>query len=410
MQVIILRWCGIWKSSAGAHFIASTDPMPQRLRVLFAIGSLAGGGSERQLVNILRYLDRTRFQPLLYLVDRAGELLDEVPDDVPIFSYWPEQPHPRRNFPGRIHRAQVQHFRHVLAEQRPDVVYDRNWFMTMISGRATRAAGVPRLSVIVNEPVLDLGHASQRFFWLKRRLLQRAYQDAFRVVAVSETVRESALRYYHLSPDQVVTVPNFMDLERIDRIRDQEVSLESERFHIAAIGRLQTEKGHGTLLQALRDVVTVRQHRQLMLHILGQGPRERELREYVRSQHLSDHVQFHGFVANPLAIVRRSQLFCLPSLWEGMPNALLEAMACEVPVLASDCPGGVREVLDGGRLGRLVPPADAVALADAIEDALLHYADWRSMTGPARKHVEAAYSPQAGLAQLEPLLQSASEQ
>ena len=383
--------------------------MQQRIRVLFAIGSLAGGGSERQLVNILSYLDRSRFQPLLYLVDRAGELLSEVPDDVPIFSYWPDQPYPRWNYPGRIHRAQVRHFKQVIVEQRADVVYDRNWFMTLISAPAARAAGVPRLSVIVNEPVLDLEHASQRYFWFKKRLLQRAYQSAFRTLAVSGTVRESAIAYYDLEPNRVETVANFMDLKRIDHRRAHGAPLEAGRFHVVSVGRLQTEKGHRTLLEAMRTLVVERQRRQLLLHLLGRGPLESELRDYVQSQGLNDHVRLHGFVENPLAIVQHCQLFCLPSLWEGMPNALLEAMACEVPILAADCPGGVREVLDGGRHGRLVPPADAAALADAIEDALLHYADWRSRIGPARHHVETGYSPQAGLARLEPLLQAASE-
>ena len=69
--------------------------MPDRIRVLFAIGSMAGGGSERQLLGVLQHLDRSRFAPLLYLVDRKGELLDEVPADVPVFSFWDRHRYPR---------------------------------------------------------------------------------------------------------------------------------------------------------------------------------------------------------------------------------------------------------------------------------------------------------------------------
>jgi len=89
-----------------------------------------------------------------------------------------------------------------------------------------------------------------------------------------------------------------------------------------------------------------------------------------------------------------------------MPNALVEAMLCRTPVLATDCKSGPREILDAGRFGRLVPPADARLLADAIEDALLNPETWRSRIEPARDHIERTFSPAAAMEPLQSLFES----
>ena len=87
-----------------------------------------------------------------------------------------------------------------------------------------------------------------------------------------------------------------------------------------------------------------------------------------------------------------------------MPNALLEAMACRIPVLSTDCPSGPREILQDGRLGHLIPAADEQALADAIEDAMENYPVWYDKVSAAREHVENQFAPAAGIRRLEELI------
>src|SRR5207302_6873274 len=112
------------------------------------------------------------------------------------------------------------------------------------------------------------------------------------------------------------------------------------------------------------------------------------LQAFIDQHQLQLHVTLAGFRANPLVYFSRANLFCLSSLYEGMPNALVEALVCRVPVLATDCPSGPREVLCDGKYGRLVPPADARALADAIEDAIMHPGAWRALLNAASEHIE----------------------
>jgi glycosyltransferase involved in cell wall biosynthesis len=398
--------------------------MSERIRVLFTIGSMAGGGSERQMLSVLRHLDRARFTPLLYLVDRRGELLHEVPADVPVFAFSDRARPIRWNFPGRIHRAQVRDLARVLREARIDVIYERTFFMTLIAAAAARrvpsssrgvAGGprrtVPRIAVIVSNPARDLAQTAGRFLRWKRWLLRKAYREAARVVAVSEGVRRSARDYYELPADRIVTAYNFVDLERIDREANARGSVagvnprDPRRFHIIAAGRLQEEKGFLYLLEAMQDLVHRRGRKEVWLHILGQGRQEAELREFVRTNRLEDHVCIAGFVENPFVYFRSADLFCLPSLYEGMPNVLIEALTCGVPVLATDCESGPAEILAGGRYGKLVPPADAHALADAIEDAVLRPDQWRSLLPAARAHVDEFFSLRSGVARVEAMLE-----
>lgn len=383
--------------------------MPRKVRVLFAVGSMAGGGSERQLLGLLTHLDRSRFVPHLYLVSRSGELLPEVPPDVPVFAF--EDAHwrpPLIKVPGGMHRSQIRHLADVLREQRIDVVYDRTYHMTLLTAGAVRRQPARRISVAVANPRLDFEFTAQRYRFVKRYLLRKAYRQADRVVAVSKGVRTSLVDEFGVPLDRVTVIYNFLDLDRIDRLAAAvdlaADSSDQDRFRLLAVGRLGPEKGYFDLLQAVRDLVQQRGLGQIHLRILGEGPLRESLQSYVAEHGLAEHVSLDGFQKNPYLFFSRAHLFCLTSVYEGLPNVLLEAMACRLPVLATDCPYGPREILCEGRYGRLVPPANPTAFADAVEDAVRNYPNWQAVVPAARERVETDFSPQNGLRNVEKLL------
>lgn len=381
-----------------------------KLRVLFLIGSLRAGGSERQTVNILRFLDRSRFTPLLYLIAREGEMLAEVPADVPITSWSERRGRERLYIPGGAQFRQARDLARVLRDEQIDVLYDRTWQMTLLAGAASRGLGVRRISAAVSDPRLALEHSRERFRSLKRELLRLSYRRADCVAAASEGVRDALIGYFGLEPQRVRVVRNIIDLERIQQLSEAEAPrLEPDRFHVIFAGRLGAEKGPQYLLQATDELVNQRGRRDVCVHLLGDGPLRRELEERVRTVRLERHVRFEGYQPNPYSWMKRAQLFCLPSLYEGLPNALLEALACGVPAIAADCPHGPAEILQGGRFGRLAPTADPAALADAIEDAMLNYPEWKARAETARNFVEESFSPQAAVANLQELLLSAAK-
>ena len=380
--------------------------MNAKVRVLFAIGSMAGGGSERQIIGILKHVDRTRFEPLLYLIHRDGELLPEIPEDVPVFVFSERVSAAGWNYPGRINGKQLRDLASVMREQHVDVVYDRTFQMTLVTAPAARRCSVPRISVAVADPKIDLEQNAKQFIGIKRRRLRRGYLTANRVAAVSEGVREALIAYHQLPPELVVTVRNFLDIERIERLANEPVpKFDPDRFHVVCAGRLHPQKGYGDLLSALDWAVNNQGHQQILLHIFGQGELQSELEQFVETKRLGDHVRFEGFHVNPLPCIKQAQLFCLPSHYEGMPNSLVEAMALCVPVLATDCPSGPREVLAAGRYGRLVPVGDVTALGKNLEEAVLHYDEWKSGVPEARAFIEETFSPKAGIERIETLIQ-----
>ncbi len=382
----------------------------RRLRVLFVIGTMSGGGAERQVVEILRLIDRSRFEPLLYLATRTGELLASIPSDVPILAFRDESPETwMQRFVRRCKLSPVARYLHlagVLRRERIDVIYDRTYRATLDAAGATWFRPTPRLSCCVIDPQPELEMHARRGRGLIWKIARSAYRRASLVLANSVGLRGRVIDYFRLPPDHVVTCRNLLDLDRLDRLANEPLpmNLLSEPFLLVAAGRLHAQKGYHYLLEAIDELVNRRQ-RQLRLVVLGTGELQSQLEEFVRDHGLQQHVTFAGFVANPLPWFRQANLFVLPSLFEGLPNSLLEAVACGTPALATDCPSGPSEILDEGRLGGLVAPADAGALADTIQAAMDCYPEWQQRAVLARESVRQRYDASTGMRELETLIE-----
>lgn len=371
---------------------------------------MSGGGAERQVVEILRLLDRSRFEPLLYLASRTGELLPEVPGDVPVFSFRDDAVETRIQWLLRRCKlsplARYLHLARVLRRERIDVIYDRTYRATLDAAGATWFRPTPRISCCVVDPQPQLEMHATRWRRLVWNIARSAYRRANLVVANSAGLRERVVEYFHLPEKAVVTCSNLMDLTRLDRLSSEplQINVANDAFLVVAVGRLHAQKGYRYLLEAIDELANRRQ-RQIQLVILGTGELRFELEEFVRTHGLKQSVKFAGFVANPLPLIQRAKLFVLPSLFEGLPNSLIEAVACGTPALAANCPSGPSEILDKGRLGGLVAPADSKALADEIEAAMDLYPQWKKRAAVARDSVRQRFDAIHGIRELEMLLE-----
>lgn len=145
---------------------------------------------------------------------------------------------------------------------------------------------------------------------------------------------------------------------------------------LACIGRLSEEKGHADFIEAL-GLVAGRGHR-VSAVLAGDGPERPRLEARIAALGLGDSVFLPGYLDRPQRVLEETDLMVLPSHTEGLPNAALEALAMDVPVLATRV-GGTPEVIDDGLTGRLVPPRDPAAMAAAIEDFLANRDTWAAM-------------------------------
>lgn len=391
-------------------------PESSRSHVLFVIGSMGGGGAERQMLEILKRLDRTRFQAFLYLSVKDGELLSEVPVDVPVYAYWDGS---KETWYGRLLRymkltrlLRQIHLADTLRRLKIDVIYDRTYLATLDAAGGCWLRPTKRVSCCVADPGPELELHARWSVALAWWFARRAYQRASVVLANSQGLRNRVLEYFRLDSDHVKVYYNLIsDIRESERINfeNQQAAQQSSAapkdrpFRIVSSGRLHPQKGHIVLLRAIEQLVHQR-GRSLTLEVYGKGESENELHAYVKQHRLESTVMMAGFVADPRTLYHDADLFILPSLVEGMPNALIEAVAAGIPALSSDCNSGPTEILDGGRCGGLVPPGDPTALADAIVDAMDHRDEWKARAIEGRKHVEQMFDPETNIRRLEELL------
>lgn len=195
------------------------------------------------------------------------------------------------------------------------------------------------------------------------------YAQADLIVGVSQGVADDLRKY--LSNGKIITLYNPVVDEALLIKSKETVADEWLREHkktvIVAAGRLERAKGFSTLIEAF---ASLRKNIDARLMILGEGTERAALEERIKELNLQEHVKLPGFAENPYAYMARADVFVFPSLREGLGNVLIEAMACKIPVVATDCDFGPREILADGKYGRLVAVGDAQALAEAMEQAL----------------------------------------
>jgi glycosyltransferase involved in cell wall biosynthesis len=221
------------------------------------------------------------------------------------------------------------------------------------------------------------------------------------LLAVSEGTARDASQFYSLPLQRIEVVPSPIDIGRIDELSvapiDNVKSLSLWQLRgnprILSIGRLSAEKGHRFLIEAvaLYNHQIRQQTRGLLpavdLHLLGDGVCRNDLEQQARELGIESHVFFHGHVDNPLPYLKQCDLFVLPSLYEGLPNVLLEAMACRSPILATNTESGAGEILRSHPLGSLADPASGSALADQIQDRFANEVFWQKRVDLAREFV-----------------------
>ncbi|MEJ7590201.1 MAG: glycosyltransferase [Planctomycetaceae bacterium] len=392
----------------------------RRIRVVFSIGAMHGGGSERQILLLLRHLDRQQFEPLLYLVYKSGPLLNLVPSDVPVTSFDTRVTSSRIYLPGLMHSRRVRDYARFLHEVNADVSYDRTFLMTLISAAGAQKAGVPNVSTIVTDPESGFAPVAGRFQWIKRRILHRLYNNSSQVLAVSDGAREAAIRFYGIRQDRIATLQNGVDvywiqqqatqaIENVWWTGEKRVTAATRVFRIVTAGRLNQQKGFHLLIDAIADLHRKFHEIEFRLAILGDGPHRINLENQIAELKLSGTVHLTGFQDNAIAWYRSADVFVLPSLVEGMPNVLLEAMACGTPVISSDCRSGPAEILDGGHYGNLVPAGSVDELGCAIAAMLMNPSPSQQCAAEAMTHVANYWSAPAAANRLGQVLKRCAQ-
>ncbi len=331
-------------------------------QVALFLPSLEGGGAEGVVVGLAAGFSERGLQVDLVLPRAVGSYRNQVTPGVRIVDL--RAPRVLASLP-----ALVQYLR----RERPQALLSTLDHANLVALWARRMARVPARLVI--REANTLSRVSQRETQVKTRLMprlmRRFYPWADAIVAVSEGVAGDLAQAIGLPRERIRVIYNPVVtaqlLARAQKHPGHAWLAPGQPPVVLGVGRLTAQKDFATLIRAF---ARVRQERPVRLLILGEGEARPELEALVQQLGVAADVDLPGFAENPFAYMARAAAFVLSSAWEGLPNVLIQAMACGCPAVSTDCPSGPAEILDGGRYGPLVPVGDVDALARAIHGTL----------------------------------------
>lgn len=335
--------------------------------IVVYVGSLAGGGGERVVIYLLKWLSMHHLNTVLMVHGNSGEYSELVPSNVTIV--------PVGISFGRLgFIRRIQAVRNKIIELKPRIVLS---FMTPANISLMRAFGLVShpFKIILNvQNNLDSNvqiNKSSLYSRLRRIETKILYNLSDRVVCASNGIRDSLHSEWGIDGKKLSVVSNPVDCASVrDASQDDngfKYIFRKDTPVIIAVGRLVEQKGYGDMIDVF---ASIRSERLCNLLILGQGPLENELRQKIAALGLTDDIKLIGFVKNPWKYIRRSTLFLSTSYWEGLPLILLEVMALGIPAVCTDCDYGPREVIDNKRNGFLVPVGDLQEIAERVSTVL----------------------------------------
>jgi glycosyltransferase involved in cell wall biosynthesis len=371
----------LWACTSAALRLLRFAPVARPVPIAFVLSSFEPGGTERQMVELVQRLDRSRWAAHVVSMRAGGELRDRVADVAPIAAF------PVTSFHQPEFLHQVWSLAAWCRRNRIAVVHTVDLPANVFGLAASSLARVPvrianRRNVNPGKTMVELG--AQRL----------AYAGAHRIVANCHAAADR-LRFERVPRKKIAVIPNGIDLARFAR-----PAISTAVRRVVIVGNLRPEKGHDVLIDAA--ALVAQRFPATRFDIVGAGPLRDALTRRVHERQLASVVRFAGHQADVATWLQAADLLVLPSRSEAFPNAVLEGMAAGLAIVASDV-GGVPELIDDGRTGLLTPAGDARVLADRISSLIADPAMAARLGAAARREVASRYSFERMVTQFENL-------
>ena len=366
------------------------------VKVFFLDRTLKIGGAERVLRTLVESFDRRRVEPVLALIYEPGQLANGL-EKLGVHVYCNLA---RSKVDPRLLPALVR----IIRRERPDIIYTCNYPITMLYGRVAGLLAGVRTHVVA---LHSIGYIKRpRWRALNLRMMKPFIS---RLVAVSEGQKRYYCATHGIPPAKIEVIHVGIDIGRFspdshDRSAKAELSIPEDAYVVGILAVLRPEKNHEMFLQAAKQLLT--QRRGIYFMIVGDGPERRRLEELARQLGISDYVRFTGARSDVPRMLRAFDIsvLCSTNIVETFPQALLEAMAMELPVVSTNV-GSVGEVVVDGVTGMLVPEKDTEALADRILRLLDQPDLAREMGRAGRRRVKELFSKEVMVKRFEDLFE-----
>lgn len=324
---------------------------PDRATVAFVLPSLAHGGSQRVLLNLMAGLDTSRFCVQFIVFESIGPLVQEVPDEVYLQILGT----------SRLRGSWLALWRK-LEELRPDVVVSTLGHVNLLL-LFMRPFLTFRTKVVIREPnTPSKSIPSLRFSKALVLGYQLLYRRADVVICQSELMRKELSADYGVPEDRMVFLPNPVDIESIRAGATPAKRWPGAGLRFVGVGRLTPQKGFDRLVRAMAALPD-----DAHLTLVGDGPEMARLKSLAAEVGVESKVLFAGYRSPPWHYMVGADAFVMASRWEGLPNAALEALACGTPVIADRGSGGLPELTDEIVSGSLIVVDDDESLRSAMK-------------------------------------------
>lgn len=321
----------------------------KKIKLLYIITSLGLGGAEKLLLYYLKNLDKGKYS--LYVCcfrEKPDDLMLEMSEFAEIFNL---------KVKNKFNPIVIVSIIKLIRKISPDIIHT-HLFQPRVY--ATIAHIFSKRPVLITQKH-SIVNPKKHHMFIFLEMISIWMND--KVIAISESVKKSLKKYEFISENKILVLPNCLDYKKFKNKTEREIIQNKKEIVIGTVGRLEKEKGIKYLLLAMKIILT--RFPNARLEIIGDGSQFKELKEFSKKLGISNSVIFFGKFADVIPFYKKMDIFILPSILEGFGIVLLEAMAAEVPVIATDV-DGIKEVVIDGECGILVPPKNPEAIANSV--------------------------------------------
>ena len=329
-------------------------------KIFFVIPDLISGGAQRTFVNILNQIDKKKYECILVVYTKKGVLFKELNKEIKVISL-------------ECSKSLFSIFRlsTLIRKSNPHIVFSTLRYVNFVTILSCLIS-LKKIKIIIRE---TNNHTESKIKKnLKELLIDYVYRFSDKIIALSEGVRLDISKRTKIKILNIEVIYNPINLNSIMIKKNYKLPVKYENefsdnsfIKLINVGHLEEQKGQDVLIKAVKLINEYK----FKLYIIGEGSKRQYLENLIKKLDLEDKVVLLGFQDNPYNFMKKADIFILSSLWEGFGHVIVEAMACNTPVISSDCKSGPNEIIDHDIDGILTKTGSHIDLNKKINQLAL---------------------------------------